>query len=212
MDDLIAGRLDTILLLQAMYPLPTELDLSETTKSFIVNPTDLGAPLEMSLRVSLEDDQQHVLELYILLAAIPDQDHGPGSRAKVMPRQPDWLNRSRFQNLVSVIEQCEDDTSSSEYILSSIDTLKEKATDLLRQQEPASDNLNRTTSVPAVVEKLERVWFWFPSLLSKEKRRDLVDYAPRFGLAGFILSGKHKPSRFLRSTCRPIFLILLFPW
>jgi hypothetical protein len=40
-------------------------------------------------------------------------------------------------------------------------------------------------------EALQRVWFWFPSLSTKEKRRDLVDYAPRYGLTGFVLAGEH---------------------
>lgn len=38
-------------------------------------------------------------------------------------------------------------------------------------------------------EKLERVWFWFPSLSSKEKRKDLVTFGHDAGLTGFVLAG-----------------------
>lgn len=37
---------------------------------------------------------------------------------------------------------------------------------------------------------LLRVWFYFPSLSTREKRKDLVNYAPRYNLTGFVLAGK----------------------
>lgn len=37
---------------------------------------------------------------------------------------------------------------------------------------------------------LLRVWFYFPSLSTREKRKDLVSYAGGYGLTGFVLAGK----------------------
>ncbi|GAA5869318.1 hypothetical protein JCM3774_004205 [Rhodotorula dairenensis] len=35
-----------------------------------------------------------------------------------------------------------------------------------------------------------RVWFYFPSLSSREKRDDMVNWAPEYNLTGFVLAGK----------------------
>lgn len=37
---------------------------------------------------------------------------------------------------------------------------------------------------------LVRVWFYFPSLSTREKRDDLVNHAPSYSLTGFVLAGK----------------------
>ena len=37
---------------------------------------------------------------------------------------------------------------------------------------------------------LVRVWFYFPSLSTREKRDDLVSMAPMYALTGFVLAGK----------------------
>ena len=34
-----------------------------------------------------------------------------------------------------------------------------------------------------------RVWFWFPSLSTREKRDDMVNWAPMYGLSGWVLAG-----------------------
>jgi len=39
-------------------------------------------------------------------------------------------------------------------------------------------------------EPLERAYLWFPSLSTPSKRRDLVTYASRYDLTGFVLAGK----------------------
>ena len=67
---------------------------------------------------------------------------------------------------------------------------------LLRQQETLLNlNLNSTSassssSQPDPDEPLERAYLWFPSLSTPSKRRDLVTYASRYDLTGFVLAGK----------------------
>lgn len=39
-------------------------------------------------------------------------------------------------------------------------------------------------------EALVRVWFYFPSLSTREKRDDMVNFAPTYQLTGFVLAGK----------------------
>ena len=56
--------------------------------------------------------------------------------------------------------------------------------------------------------ELQRVWFWFPSLSPREKRKDLVNYAARWRLTGFVLAGTSLIS-FRRRLASPDVIILL---
>ncbi|KAH8090960.1 hypothetical protein HD553DRAFT_303802 [Filobasidium floriforme] len=84
------------------------------------------------------------------------------------------------------------------FITTVIDLIRPKILSvlLLRQQETLLNlNLNSTSassssSQPDPDEPLERAYLWFPSLSTPSKRRDLVTYASRYHLTGFVLAGK----------------------
>lgn len=180
-------HLDTICLLQAMYPLPEELVLTSSTAKYI-DDSDCESPvdLELTLRISLDDHPDKALELYIALSTLDGQ-------ARITPRQPDWLNRTAHQSLSDSIEGQSEDMSASEYILETIEHVKNIASRLYGEI-LASSAVREEEEVEEEDTSLERVWFWFPMLSTREKRKDLVDYAPRYNLTGFVLAGKCAPS------------------
>jgi hypothetical protein len=55
---------------------------------------------------------------------------------------------------------------------------------------------------------LQRVWFWFPSLSSKEKRRDLITFGEEHLLSGFLLAGKCRTTPSHMKSSRGASLIL----
>lgn len=66
---------------------------------------------------------------------------------------------------------------------------------LSRQQEILLTTSTSSSSQPdpdlnLPPEPLERAYLWFPSLSTPSKRRDLVTYASRYDLTGFVLAGK----------------------
>jgi hypothetical protein len=85
-----------------------------------------------------------------------------------------------------------EEEGSSEYILDQLDAISLAASDILAENASGSaeDGGANDRPVAADTDRLERVWFWFPSLSSKEKRRDLVTYAEDSGLTGFVLAGE----------------------
>jgi hypothetical protein len=192
---LLEEQLATLELLRAMYPLPSELALSPSTTSFVdeVDPTAPCPPtdpycksLEATLILAVDDDPHTQLEILIELSLYPAAD-----KAVVRARQPSYLPRTTYKSLLSSVPPMGEDEGSSEYVLEAIRTLLSAASDIL------SDI--RAAAAPTIDEKLrearrggslERVWFWFPSLSSKEKRRDLVTYAEDSRLTGFVLAGK----------------------
>jgi hypothetical protein len=83
------------------------------------------------------------------------------------------------------------DEASSEYILDQLDAISVAASELLAERVSGTAEDGGADDQPdGAADSLERVWFWFPSLSSREKRRDLVTYAEDSGLTGFVLAGK----------------------
>ncbi|ROW15659.1 hypothetical protein VPNG_02096 [Cytospora leucostoma] len=107
-------------------------------------------------------------------------------------RQPPWMSRAEVAELAS--EMPTDD------ILAAFDHIQDKAPEYYlhyQQQHNASSTQDPSrSSRPGAAgndkddSPLLRVWFYFPSLSTREKRKDLVSYAPGYGLTGFVLAGK----------------------
>lgn len=170
--------LDTVSLLQAMYPLPEELVLDPETERYVSSPS-LAAPPFLSMTLKLPLDGEHpdkTLEIALSISR---------GNVKLNPRQPAWLNRTAYQTLVSSVPAQQPEVLSSEYILESIESLRATAGGLLEDE--IAVQVREDTPEE---ERLERVWFWFPMLSTREKRKDLVQYAPRYGLTGFVLAGE----------------------
>ncbi|ORY29758.1 hypothetical protein BCR39DRAFT_530877 [Naematelia encephala] len=176
MSGLLEESLDTISILQAMYPLPTELEIGATTAAYLLDPSRTPPNiLEIVLNLLVDEDEVHPLSIVIGLPVKSDD------QVKISPRQPAWLNRMQHDSLLSSIPPCD----APDAILDTIESIKASASILLH-----STRAPTPPPVEKVEEVLERVWFWFPSLSTREKRRDLVEYAPRYGLTGFVLAGK----------------------
>ncbi|KAL4968694.1 DUF1115 domain protein [Aspergillus stella-maris] len=96
-------------------------------------------------------------------------------------RQPDFLSKADVASLSSSMPRGD--------ILAALEYIQEEAAVLLDTpvQEPSSQTTpeNSSTNDPLV-----RVWFYFPSLSTREKRNDMVNYGPDYGLTGFVLAGK----------------------
>lgn len=94
-------------------------------------------------------------------------------------------------------EEEEEEEDRLGFITTVIDLIRPKILSvlLLRHQETL---LTTTTSSSSQAdpdldlppEPLERAYLWFPSLSTPSKRRDLVTYASRYDLTGFVLAGK----------------------
>ena len=175
MSESLEDAIATLKILQSMYPLPTELVLSPLTTSFLSNTnpssSDLPDDLECSLNLLLDAHPELTFTISISLPVKLDK------RLVMIPRQPDWLSRTNF------------DTLLTDQVFLLIDHLRSTALSLLQQTQPHNQIIDPHQDSDAKGIEEERVWYWFPSLSSREKRRDLVEYAPSFGLTGFILAG-----------------------
>ncbi|RSH88095.1 uncharacterized protein EHS24_000622 [Apiotrichum porosum] len=179
--------LSALQLLAAMYPLDGELVLGDSAAAALAaceagDEPVLSSPLELVVRIPIDDDagpdvtRRVELTVSLLLDA----------PVKISVRQPPFLSRGAYADLAAALPIAPEHESASDTVMTAIETVRATASTLAVTEEPADP-------VPDVVVDdgaLERVWFWFPSLSTREKRRDLVEYAATYRLTGFVLAGK----------------------
>lgn len=196
--DLIESQLAMIDLIKAMYPASeedrdasTDHKVDEIRKWCEEGETEANAaeiPASLSLMVTIPIEAQDGSDVpspsIQMNVNVPLASH-ENDLAEPPPltyslRQPHWMSRAEVASLSADMPQGD--------ILAAFDHIQENAPKHLQRDSSA------TKSTPDVSESenepLLRVWFYFPSLSTREKRKDLVNYAPRYKLTGFVLAGK----------------------
>jgi hypothetical protein len=151
-------------------------------------PTMALKALKLVIRILLDDSKDRQIEMDVSLPISALSETQSTDQRVMYPsvhiRHPTFLSRTAYEELVQSVKSLPQDTSGAEYILKAVDHIGTWAP--LQVSIPLDHPL-ATDNTPT---QLERVWFWFPSLSTRSKRKDLVDYAPRYGLTGFVLAGK----------------------
>jgi len=181
--DLLESQISTLDLLLAMFPDESEYDISPSDLDLITNIRDNGSesstsllPSEIHLALHVLLDPTHSIQVNVtapLRSTETDPTEAPSISFSL--RQPTWLDKASLATLSS---------SLPDDIFSALDTLRDQGLSLI----PASTT--SVTSKPASTGPLVRVWFYFPSLSTREKRQHMVDWAPSYLLTGFVLAGK----------------------
>ncbi|KAJ9104757.1 hypothetical protein QFC19_003898 [Naganishia cerealis] len=144
-------------------------------------------------------DEQPELAIRITVELPLLQAEGERGVAKLSVQSPGFLSRGNGERLARELGSLAEEAranglgaqDNAGYIMDACHRLLAIGSELL--QEEKENQQRRTVVIDTAVEaeqELQRVWFWFPSLSTREKRRDLVTYASRWGLTGFVLAGK----------------------
>ncbi|TID22644.1 hypothetical protein E2P81_ATG01770 [Venturia nashicola] len=182
------AQLSTIELLAGMFPDADEISIPPETSTWTKllsseDPLPAPTPLELSLSLNLNvgdvavDEVRHVLLNILVPLRYSDVDRAEPPSLRYHLRQPDWLSRAQILEFSSAMPQGD--------VFEAIEWIREEAPDRL----VAKMKKDRTNSSQAE-EALVRVWFYFPSLSTREKRDDMVNFAPAYQLTGFVLAGK----------------------
>ncbi|WVQ65009.1 uncharacterized protein L199_003179 [Kwoniella botswanensis] len=187
----LEAQLDLLQLLTSMYT-STELLLPESTQSildtYLEDPSsDLSVQVVEELECELElpideynaNSEKVTFQLY-LSTSMKD--------VKIRFKQPTYLNRSQYESLLQDIPQYDENEESSDYILNIIESIKTSLQVILEQSTLQNQGLE--VKEEAQDKQIDRVWFWLPSLSTREKRDDMVNFAKEVGLTGFVLAGK----------------------
>lgn len=188
--DIMESQLSTIDLLAAMFPSPGELEIPESTsqcieklRNWCQDPDTIpsGIPSSLLLAVCLPiAGGEKTIQVSI---SIPVQSDNPEIEQppplSYLLRQPDWMSKAEVAGLAAAMPQ-EDVFEAFEYV-------QEQALHFLEAQK---QNLNFEGTIDTKSGPVVRVWFYFQSLSTREKRNDLVNYAASYSLTGFVLAGK----------------------
>ncbi|PSR74351.1 hypothetical protein BD289DRAFT_448660 [Coniella lustricola] len=200
--DLVESQLAIIELIKAMYP-PTDGDTDnypaddemDRVRAWCDEPqhasgASLSLPPGLHLTVTIPIEPTHETSISSpslqLKVTVPLKSDEKAPTEPPQPvytlRQPSWLSRAEAAELSAGMP--------TDDVLAVFDYVTETAPKYLQANEA-----NSAQRAPAAQDQqpsgpLLRVWFYFPSLSTREKRKDLVNYAPRYRLTGFVLAGK----------------------
>lgn len=196
--DLMAMQLGRIDLLLAMYAPDDAVSLDASSLDLIeilrvwCDGDDDGVPkvtdsslsillnLDLSDLDSIEGHEPRPLQLSL---TVPLKYEGqlemdpPAIKARL--QQPAWMSRAQVAQLNMNLPE--------EDVLTIIEHVKEAALEYSAQSNQAPTEANGLFDKNA---PLVRAWFYFPSISTRAKRDDLINFAPTYGLTGFLMAGK----------------------
>ena len=149
-------------------------------------PPEVSLALQVTIPSSLtpehdrpkHDTSTYQIQLNVsvpLLSEEPEPTEAPSWKWTI--RQPAWMSKAQVAELAAEMP--------SQDVFSAIDYLQDTAPAFLIPDSLPPGIIGQADEAPIV-----RVWFYFPSLSTREKRDDLVQVAPGFALTGFVLAGK----------------------
>ncbi|OWT35620.1 hypothetical protein C362_06811 [Cryptococcus neoformans Bt1] len=205
---LVQTQLSTLQILISMYPSETTLSpstavLMEAFESGEGDGVEMSEPLEAELYIKVDEEREEEVRILISLSTIDvDLENRPSNTQAVgdaeltphihiRPKQPTWLSNSSYITLLSSLPSLPPEEEGSEYILASIEHIRQSLLpNLPKEGVEESDGQGKKQEMKRDEGPEHRVWFWFPTLSTKEKRNDIVQYAEEMGLTGFVLAGK----------------------
>ncbi|KAJ5715603.1 uncharacterized protein N7483_012784 [Penicillium malachiteum] len=191
---LMESQLSLVDLLTAMFPSPGELEVPENTIQYVEklrewcqdeSPVPSKVPSEVFLAVNIplaEGEKSIQVNISVpLKCEDPDTLIQPPSLGYVL-RQPDWMTKAEVAEIATSMPES-DVLEVFEYIQSEANRFLEVKQSMARAAEKAGSHRESRG-------QMVRVWFYFPSLSTREKRDDMVNLAPSYSLTGFVLAGK----------------------
>lgn len=175
--------------LQASFPLEGELELSDEARAYLedASSTSGGVPRSLEACISLSlDGQTEPLRVDV---SIPTSESEIEKVPRVNVRQPTFLTRTQHAALLeslSPVTALNDIYSILEEIKPAAELILSEAQEQQKQQQEENDK----DAAARFTGKLVRSWFWFSTVSTPEKRDDITQWAPRYGLTGFLLAGK----------------------
>ncbi|WWC88051.1 uncharacterized protein L201_002954 [Kwoniella dendrophila CBS 6074] len=192
------AQLDLLQLLTSMYT-SEELSLPESTQSILHQYTEdpsFTVPvldeLEAELDLPIDEFDSESTERVIFQIILSLKNNNYTSKVKIRPKQPLFLSRNQYEKMLRDIPIYNDDDNeeSSEYLLNTIELIKSKLQSLLSEIALQGNDNDQVEEIDEKDLQIDRIWFWLPTLSTREKRDDMVNFAKDVKLTGFVLAGK----------------------
>ncbi|RMY31145.1 hypothetical protein D0865_15080 [Hortaea werneckii] len=196
--DMMAMQLGQIELLMAMYAPDDAISIEDSSINLVETlrawcdgneddpPASTDSSISILLTVTLSDVEDHEgadprsLQLSLTVPLTHQEPLGidpPTIKARL--QQPQWMTKAQVSQINTDLPD--------EDILTVIEHVKEAA---LKHAVQASHAPSEAQSLFDPQAPIVRAWFYFPSISTRAKRDDLINFAPTYGLSGFLMAGK----------------------
>lgn len=182
-------------LFASLYPSEDELRMSDETRQamkHLQDGTDATnaalvniSSLDFTLDLELQDDKDSATErsFPIRIGVQLPVRHSSSTTPLLTLHQPPWLTRAAHDTLSKQLSTAlPQDEQGVEILLDYLDKLKEAAPEYFPKVKEVVSEVDTDEEF--------RVWLTLTSLSTREKRDDMVNWAPDFNLTGFVLAGK----------------------
>ena len=190
-DDILDAQLAIIDLVLNMFPGTGEVEVPSETSEVLTRLRDstssstldaLPPNVHFTISIFLQIQNRTIqLKVFVpLYSPFADPSEPPSFSYAI--RQPPWLSRGEVGALSSHMPNND--------LFGALEYLQDPTTQFGIPEISPNDakQSHRTASISN--QALVRVFFYFPSLSTREKRTDLVRYAADYKLTGFVLAGK----------------------
>ncbi|KAI7281061.1 hypothetical protein KC343_g308 [Hortaea werneckii] len=197
--DMMAMQLGQIDLLTAMYAPDDAISIDDSSVNLVEMlrawcdgdedhpPTFAGSSIGILLTLTLSEDGNQAaaadprsLKLSLTVPLTYQKPLGmdpPAIKARL--QQPQWMTKAQVSQINTNLPD--------EDVLTVIEHVKEAA---LEHAVQASHVPSEAQSLFDPHAPIVRAWFYFPSISTRAKRDDLINFAPTYGLTGFLMAGK----------------------
>ncbi|KAI7085959.1 hypothetical protein KC356_g5425 [Hortaea werneckii] len=196
--EMMAMQLGQIDLLMAMYAPDNAISMGDSSMNLVEtlrswcdgaedDPPAFADPgIGILLTLALSDDEAHEgassrsLQLSLAVPLTYQEPLGmdpPTIKARL--QQPPWMTKAQVAQINTDLPD--------EDVLTTIEHVKEAAVEQAAQANHAPSEAQSLFDPQA---PLVRAWFYFPSISTRAKRDDLVNFGPTYGLSGFLMAGK----------------------
>ncbi|RMZ07302.1 hypothetical protein D0862_04303 [Hortaea werneckii] len=196
--DMMAMQLGQIDLLMAMYAPDDAISIEDSSINLVETlrawcdgneddpPTFADPSISILLTLALSDVEAREgadprslqLSLMVPLTSQEPLDMDlPTIKARL--QQPHWMTKAQVSQINTDLPD--------EDILTVIEHVKEAALEHAVQATHAPSEAQSLFDPQAPI---VRAWFYFPSISTRAKRDDLINFAPTYGLTGFLMAGK----------------------
>jgi hypothetical protein len=195
-------------LLSSMFLGLGELEIDEDSQTVLATLAEyLDAPdtfdsvpvlsnAHITIYLSVADSKTVTLSIVLHLRSANPESRSP-PLLELSIKHPSWLSRTSYERLVSSLPSY---TGSSaldvqgaedgrDWLMQVIEHLDSESTKHMLTESTTSP-CSPVPAPPTTPPEITRVWFYLPSLSTREKRTDMITLASKHALTGFVLAGK----------------------
>ncbi|GAA5794806.1 hypothetical protein EDC94DRAFT_606886 [Helicostylum pulchrum] len=152
--------------------------------------SNLPSNLEFTIKAPIEIPDDEEIQLHLVFNGSISLTNITDYQLSLPSASNFWLSREEYDSLVNMLNeiQVDDDADRSTWIIEKMQQLQTEAVPFAVSYLEKSKKQNMVRDDGPV--RFLREWIWFPMIYTREKRGDIIAWAPKYGITGILVPGK----------------------